>query len=335
MKWFASATVLLAGCGALAGVDFGDAQLGGLEDDGGAARRRGCVPAACNGQCGAVPDGCGGELRCADCGAGEQCGAQAANRCGVGTCTPKTCASVAGACGRTSDGCGNVLECPVCSPDRVPCPLPWDSTLLLDDGASIQAFENAVVPFRTTCNSETRTCTRGVLSGSFGFGGCGVAPPSTCAGPSGTVEHGASVTAYAAEQVAWNATCQSQQRTCDDGALSGSFAHASCTVAPPPGFSCPDTALVRATAGCGIPPPQGPFFVHQIRCSAANVLTDTVQVIPSGGGGATNYNYGGGTQAFSLPCVPGGAPAFTMTCQPVDAVIRCTLNATTFDLPQQ
>jgi len=319
----------VAGCNAVLGVDFDEAQLG--EGPAGVGPG-GCLRGACNGQCGSIPDGCGGELQCAACGAGEVCGGRGPNRCGAGTCTAKSCGEIPGACGRVSDGCGAVLECAPCNGGRVPCALPWDPTLLLDDGASIQAYESAVAPFRTTCNVETRVCTRGVLSGSFGSESCEVAPPATCAGPGGTVAHGASVTAYAAAQVAWNATCQSQTRTCDNGVLSGDYGFTACTTAPPPGFSCPDAALARATLGCGPPPPQGPF-IHRFRCSGANQLVDAIQA-GSSGGGSTTFTYTGGTQSFPVPCVPGGGAAWTLTCQPVDAVIRCTVGGQTFDLPQ-
>lgn len=335
LLWRVPAALVLAGCSSLLGLEYDGAELAAEGTPLGPVRS-GCTPAACNGQCGVLPDGCGGELRCAECVNGEQCGARGPNRCGPGACTAKTCAGIPGACGGVSDGCGKVLECGPCNSDAAPCPLPWDPTLLLPHGARIDAFQSETVPFRSTCGTETRTCANGVLSGSFAFESCAVAPPARCAFDGGMVDHDVTVTAYAAAQVPWNGSCQSQSRRCDNGELSGSYAFASCSNAPPPGFSCPDTALVRATQGCGAPPPQGPFFVHQIRCAGANVLTDTVQVIPSGGAGPTNYNYAGGSQSFSIPCVPGAQQGYwTLACQPVDAVIRCTFGTVSFDLPQQ
>jgi hypothetical protein len=69
----------------------------------------------CNaGQCGAVPDGCGGLLNCPDCGNGEVCGLNKPNTCGtpVSSCTPTPADQVcAGRCGAVSDGCDNIVQC--------------------------------------------------------------------------------------------------------------------------------------------------------------------------------------------------------------------------------
>ena len=76
-----------------------------------------CVPDTCtslNADCGTLPDGCGGELICGTCPAGQTCGAGGANLCGEGECTPVTCAAQAAECGSISDGCGNTLNCGTC-----------------------------------------------------------------------------------------------------------------------------------------------------------------------------------------------------------------------------
>lgn len=101
----------------------GAGRSGGSESTGGTANE--CVPRTCETlafNCGAVPDGCGGELNCGSCATGMSCGATSPNLCGTGSCTPRTCA--AGACGPMSDGCGNLVECggcadgSVCTPDN-------------------------------------------------------------------------------------------------------------------------------------------------------------------------------------------------------------------------
>ncbi|WP_173202613.1 Hint domain-containing protein [Sphingopyxis sp. BSNA05] len=59
-------------------------------------------------------------------------------------------------------------------------------------------------------------------------GSCGGA---SCARPwGGTVAHGASVTAYQTSTVGCGNTCTSQSRTCNNGALGGSYTNQSCTV---------------------------------------------------------------------------------------------------------
>jgi hypothetical protein len=64
-------------------------------------------------QCGDLPNGCGGTMRCtcADLGrpAYETCGGSGES--GVCGCTPKACA---GRCGAVDDGCGGQLDCGPC-----------------------------------------------------------------------------------------------------------------------------------------------------------------------------------------------------------------------------
>ena len=61
----------------------------------------------------------------------------------------------------------------------------------------------------------------------------------------GTISHGQSVTAYQSSSVACGSTCVSQTRTCNDGALSGSYQHQSCSVA-----SCGGTWVLISSMVC-------------------------------------------------------------------------------------
>lgn len=70
-------------------------------------------------------------------------------------------------------------------------------------------------------------------------------PPKNCTFLGNTVLHGASVLAYLSSSVAYGSTCKSESRVCDNGALSGTYTYASCTVqaapvvvTPPPTNSC-------------------------------------------------------------------------------------------------
>ena len=59
----------------------------------------------------------------------------------------------------------------------------------------------------------------------------GATPPSDCTAPWGAVvTNGSSVTAYQAASVPAGSSCVSETRTCNNGSLSGSYAHQSCTV---------------------------------------------------------------------------------------------------------
>jgi hypothetical protein len=109
------------------------------------------------------------------------------------------------------------------------CSAPWGSNVA--NGTSVTAYRNAIEPFDSTCTSETRTCTNGELSGSYLNQNCVVQPTSDCTTPwNTTVTNGSSVTAYQLATVPPGSTCTSENRTCTNGILSGSYANQSCTV---------------------------------------------------------------------------------------------------------
>lgn len=100
-----------------------DDRCGGTLDCGSCAGGEPCVgnlcceAASCDGRCGMQSDGCGGTLDCGGCPPGETCGGGGApNVCGVGTCTPLTCAELGYGCGPTSNGCGDIIDCGTCDP---------------------------------------------------------------------------------------------------------------------------------------------------------------------------------------------------------------------------
>lgn len=67
-----------------------------------------CEPAPCEGRCGRILDGCGGQIECtceppATCGGGGRAGF-----CG---CTPLSCADYPDRCGTFDDGCGATFAC--------------------------------------------------------------------------------------------------------------------------------------------------------------------------------------------------------------------------------
>jgi hypothetical protein len=107
MRYLFLCALLAAGCDERAtGAD------GSVEGD------AGCAPVTCaerGADCGNVADGCGGELSCGACEAGESCGGGGPNRCGTGECTAVTCAELAADCGQISDGYADVLRCGECA----------------------------------------------------------------------------------------------------------------------------------------------------------------------------------------------------------------------------
>lgn len=110
------------------------------------------------------------------------------------------------------------------------CVNPFNATQTLTHGQSITAYQAATAPFGGSCVSEQRTCNNGTLSGSFTNETCVVGDPAPCTFNGQTVPHGQSVTAYLTGSVPFGQTCTSQQRTCSNGVLSGSYTNPACTV---------------------------------------------------------------------------------------------------------
>jgi hypothetical protein len=80
-----------------------------------------CQALSCSQQglnCGLSGDGCGNEINCGTCPAGQACGGGGVpGQCGApdsGACAPTTCAAQGIACGPTGDGCGNLIQCGTC-----------------------------------------------------------------------------------------------------------------------------------------------------------------------------------------------------------------------------
>ena len=101
-------------------------------------------------------------------------------------------------------------------------------------GSSVTAFLSSSVAFGSTCQSQTRICSNGTLSGSYGFSTCAPVAARNCSINGQNVNHGSSITTYSAASVPFGSSCQSQLRTCNDGTLSGSYGFASCSQSPAP-----------------------------------------------------------------------------------------------------
>lgn len=103
----------------------------------------------------------------------------------------------------------------------------------VSNGDQVTAYQSATVSYGQTCASESRSCTNGVLTGSFQESSCAVVPPTACSFGSQIVTHGDQVTVYEFPQVAYGETCQNETRTCQNGVFSGSYENQFCVVAPP------------------------------------------------------------------------------------------------------
>jgi len=103
----------------------------------------------------------------------------------------------------------------------------------ISHGDSVTAYQNGSVPFGQACQSEQRTCTNGVLGGTYQSNSCAPAAANTCIFAGNTISHGDSVTAYVGYSVPFGETCQTQQRTCTNGVLTGTYQAASCAPVAP------------------------------------------------------------------------------------------------------
>ena len=96
-------------------------------------------------------------------------------------------------------------------------------------GASVVGYASSSVAYGQTCAAQTRTCTNGVLNGSYSFPSCSPGAAVSCSFNGQTIAHGQSVVGYAAPSVGYGNSCSAQSRTCNNGVLSGSYAYGSCT----------------------------------------------------------------------------------------------------------
>ena len=112
------------------------------------------------------------------------------------------------------------------------CSDPWGGSLNI--GQSVTAYSVGAVNYGQSCQSESRSCQNGVLTGSYTFQSCAVQTAQDCNLQGYVVTHNQDVFAYSAPTVAYNSSCDlvKETRTCTNGNLSGSFTNTSCSVTP-------------------------------------------------------------------------------------------------------
>ena len=98
------------------------------------------------------------------------------------------------------------------------CDLPWGGQI--DEGESITAYSSSSAC--SSCISETRVCTAGVLSGSYTYQTCTSGVCAACSLPwGGSISHGASVNAYNSDVNSDGCCIEPINRMCNDGNLTG------------------------------------------------------------------------------------------------------------------
>lgn len=93
-------------------------------------------------------------------------------------------------------------------------------------GESISAYLNSS---GSSCDTETRTCNNGQLSGSYNYASCQIQHSKSCLLKGLTIAHGQTLTAFKKSIVSGHDQCESEQRTCQNGILSGSYTQLNCT----------------------------------------------------------------------------------------------------------
>jgi hypothetical protein len=137
----------------------------------------------------------------------------------------QTCAAISQTRTCTNGQLSGSYTSPTCTTD---CTLPWGGTI--GTGQSVLAYlaSSPSSPSQTCASmAQTRTCTSGVLSGSYTSQTC---TPLACTLPwGGSIADGQSVTAYSTSNPG-SANCPSvaQTRTCTNGSLSGSYTSQTC-----------------------------------------------------------------------------------------------------------
>lgn len=103
----------------------------------------------------------------------------------------------------------------------------------IPSGGSIKTYSSATVGYGRNCEeiSQVRTCTNGVLTGSFTFGSCVTERPKDCTLNGTIIANGQSKRYYREAVVPFLGNCAAELRVCTDGTLSGSFVQTSCTPA--------------------------------------------------------------------------------------------------------
>jgi peptidoglycan hydrolase-like protein with peptidoglycan-binding domain len=187
------------------------------------------------------------------------------------------------------------------------CMTPWGAALA--SGVATTSYQSAAVAFGQSCVSELRTCTDGSLSGSYRYPSCVPAAPLSCTIGTLTLAHGQSKTFFSAASVVAPAVCQSQDRTCTNGALSGdaSYQYASCAQTQPTATAQASCTLDGQTFASGT---SRPFYSAQSVSfgSSCNAVAQMRTCTNGSWDGGASFKFSACTPAAPLTCTaPWGA----------------------------
>lgn len=128
--------------------------------------------------------------------------------------------------------CDSNPQLPECSQDRIGLVCYFDGRAY-PEGSVVKAFISSSASASSSCVSENRVCENGNFTGSYQYASCEVNAPESCLFDGRTIPHGQGVPAYLQSSVPFGGTCESENRFCNHGALSGSYVFSSCQVGAP------------------------------------------------------------------------------------------------------
>jgi hypothetical protein len=106
------------------------------------------------------------------------------------------------------------------------------------NNASVVAYQQMSVPYGSVCQSESRNCKDGSLTGSFRNSGCTVGAAAPCNFNDQVIASGQIVKAFPSSTVPYGQQCVSQDRLCTNGILSGSAINSFPSCNPGAAASC-------------------------------------------------------------------------------------------------
>ncbi|WP_291516667.1 discoidin domain-containing protein [Bdellovibrio sp. ArHS] len=139
-----------------------------------------------------------------------------------GSCQPQTRTCLNGAL----TGAGDYAVCVAAQTAPASCLFAGRT---VNSGSSVVAYATSMVANGVPCQSQTRTCSNGVLSGSWQFASCVSEQPASCLFNGQTIPHGGSRVLYLNSAADSAGRCPTETRVCSNGVLSGTAQHASCT----------------------------------------------------------------------------------------------------------
>ena len=200
------------------------------------------------------------------------------------------------------------------------CSDPWGGSLNI--GQSVTAYRVGAVNYDQSCQSESRSCQNGALTGSYTFQACAVQTAQDCNLQGYVVTHNHGVFAYSAPTVAYNSSCDAvkETRTCTNGNLSGSFTNTTCSVTPE--LSCTFNGATVTSAA--------PVEAYSASTVPFGTSCDSVKETRACTNGVLSGSFTHPTCAVAPSCTPGSqtyATAGTFTFTPPQGCSTATLTA--------